>query len=173
MSRRSGLLVPVPAAEPLVHEHRARWDPPASFGVPAHVTVLYPFVPPDQVDEQVLHDVAEALEDCSGFGFALTRVARFEGDVLYLAPEPPDPFVALTDAIAARFPAYLPYGGRFAEVVPHLTVADTAEGPPASLGSELAAGLPIAAVATEVWLMEEARDGTWSTRAAFPLGAWV
>jgi len=66
-----------------------------------------------------------------------------------------------------------PYGGRFAEVVPHLTVADTAEGPPASLGSELAAGLPIAAVATEVWLMEEARDGTWSTRAAFPLGAWV
>lgn len=169
MSRRSGLLVPVPAAEPLVHEHRARWDPPAAFGVPAHVTVLYPFAPPDAVDETVLRDVADTLEACSPFGFTLAHVERFEDDVLYLAPEPADPFVALTDAIAARFPAYPPYAGRFAEVIPHLTVADTASGPPASLAAELRAGLPVAARAAEVWLMEEARDGTWSTRAVFPL----
>lgn len=170
MSRRTGLLVPVPAAEPLVHAHRERWDPPAACGVPAHVTVLYPFVPPDEIDKAVLRSVTEALQPYAPFDFTLARVGRFE-DVLYLAPEPADPFLALTDAVATRFPAHPPYAGRFAEVVPHLTVADSSNGLPASLAAELAAGLPITARAAEVWLMEEARDDTWSTRAVFPLQA--
>jgi len=40
------LLLPVPAAEPAVSRHRARLVESAKGGVPAHITVLYPFLPP-------------------------------------------------------------------------------------------------------------------------------
>ena len=42
----SAVLVQVPEAERVVSRHRARLDAAATAGVPAHVTVLFPFVPP-------------------------------------------------------------------------------------------------------------------------------
>ena len=42
----SAVIVAVPAAEPAVRAHRQQFDRAAAWGVPAHVTVLYPFVPP-------------------------------------------------------------------------------------------------------------------------------
>jgi hypothetical protein len=42
----TALLLPVPAAEPAVGRHRARLDEAARDGVPAHITVLYPFLSP-------------------------------------------------------------------------------------------------------------------------------
>ncbi len=39
-------MVPVPAVEPLVARYRDRFDAAAGGGVPAHITVLYPFVEP-------------------------------------------------------------------------------------------------------------------------------
>jgi hypothetical protein len=47
----TALLLPVPAAEPAVSRHRARFDVAARDGVPAHVTVLYPFLPPAGISE--------------------------------------------------------------------------------------------------------------------------
>jgi pimeloyl-ACP methyl ester carboxylesterase len=44
----------VPEAERVVRRHRERFDPAALAGVPAHVTVMYPFVPPPQIDNIVL-----------------------------------------------------------------------------------------------------------------------
>jgi len=46
MAAQSAVLVPVPEAEPAVSRHRARLDRAAAWGVPAHVTILYPFAPP-------------------------------------------------------------------------------------------------------------------------------
>ena len=40
----SALLVAIAEAEPLVAEHRLRFDPVARRGVPAHVTALFPFL---------------------------------------------------------------------------------------------------------------------------------
>src|ERR1700761_7063123 len=48
---QSALLIRVPAAEPAVGAHRARLDASARDGVPAHLTVLYPFLPPAQIDD--------------------------------------------------------------------------------------------------------------------------
>jgi hypothetical protein len=39
----SAIIVPVPAVEPLVSQWRQRFDVSARHGVPAHITVLYPF----------------------------------------------------------------------------------------------------------------------------------
>src|SRR3989442_1054852 len=63
------------------------------------------------------------------FDFALTEVRRWPG-VLWLAPEPAEPFVALTSALAARYPEHPPYEGEHDVVIPHLTVGHHEEVPP-------------------------------------------
>jgi hypothetical protein len=47
---QSALIVTVPAAEEAVGPHRAHFDKAAAWGVPAHVTILYPFMPPSDID---------------------------------------------------------------------------------------------------------------------------
>ncbi len=165
----TALLVPVPAAEPLVERHRLAHDPVAPLGVPAHITLLYPFFPPDAIDESVERGVTGVLEGFAAFEFALRDVRSFDDGVLYLAPDPAEPFVALTNAFAARWPEYPPYGGYFAEVVPHLTVAMPSDVSVAELTDELRTGLPVEGRADVVWLMEGSEGGGWTQRAAFPL----
>lgn len=59
--QESAILVPVPQAEPVVGHLRARLDRAAGRGVPAHVTVLYPFLPPAQITGTVLARAAAAV----------------------------------------------------------------------------------------------------------------
>ena len=47
---RSGLIIEVPEAEPAVRWHRERLDANAPLGIPAHITVLFPFMPPEMID---------------------------------------------------------------------------------------------------------------------------
>lgn len=168
----TALLVPVSEAEPLVRSHRHALDPVAPLGVPAHVTVLYPFVPPAEVDQDVCEAVAGVIERFTAFDFTLGEVRRFPGGVVYLSPEPAEPFVEITDALVRRWPDHPPYGGAYADVVPHLTVAAANGGADTStLLTELNGGLPIRARADAVWLMEGQHDDRWAIRAVFPLSA--
>jgi 2'-5' RNA ligase len=165
----SALIVAVPEAEPLVGDWRERYDSSAAAGVPAHVTLLYPFVSPDRIDAGVLAALETIFSTSEPFGFTLDAVARFP-DVLYLAPRPSEPFVRLTEALFAAFPAYPPYGGIHDEVVPHLTVAQTLD--QAVLGAVSAAvapGLPLEAFASEALLLAQDEAGHWRTRSRFPL----
>jgi hypothetical protein len=166
----TALLVPVREAEPLVRHHRHALDPVAPLGVPAHVTVLYPFLPPDAVDNTVCDAIAAVCDEFRAFDFALQDVRRFPDGVVYLAPEPAAPFVAITDALVDRWPDHPPYGGAYDTVIPHLTVAQTNGGADvAALEAELAGGLPIPARADVVWLMEGQPENRWAIRAIFPL----
>jgi hypothetical protein len=142
-----------------------------SNGVPAHVTILFPFIPADEIDDELPADVQAVFGRFLGFSFELREARRFPG-VLYLAPEPPEPFVALTEAVVAAYPAYTPYGGEFDSIVPHLTAA---EGDPELLNEAERAilpSLPISAEAHEVVLLEEVEPNLarWRTRARIPLG---
>ena len=49
MAAQSAVLVSVPEAEPAVSRYRARLDRAGAWGVPAHVTILYPFVAPPRL----------------------------------------------------------------------------------------------------------------------------
>lgn len=118
----TALVVMVPEAEPYVGALRQRYDPAAAVGVPAHVTVLIPFVPFEQLSDDVLRRVELVSMSTKPFDFRFRSSARFT-DCLYLCPEPAQPFVNLTTRVVAEFPGYLPYGGRFDTIVPHLTVA--------------------------------------------------
>ncbi len=50
----TALALQVPEAEELVQEHRMRYEPSAALGVPAHITLLSPFVEPEAIDEEEL-----------------------------------------------------------------------------------------------------------------------
>ncbi|WP_028921902.1 2'-5' RNA ligase family protein [Pseudonocardia acaciae] len=164
----TALLATVASAEPLVGASRRRYDSSASVGVPAHVTVLFPFLGSDRLDTATI----EALRALAGERSPFT--VRFEGcqrfpEALYLAPTPDRPFRALTDAVARRWPEAPPYGGRFADVVPHLTVA---HGQPTRVFDEveaaLAPRLPVVANVSSVSLFVSDGD-RWRRHAEFPL----
>lgn len=168
---RSTVIIPVPEASDAVDRWREETcnDKP-SVGVPAHITLLFPFAPATQLDEAVIASLAEVIEEASAFAFELRKPARFPM-TLYLAPEPASPFVRLTEAIVRRFPGYPPYEGAFDSVVPHLTVA---HGDAALLGeaeTDVERSLPIESVAREAILLEEVEPdwGRWKVRARLPL----
>jgi len=118
----TGFIVPVPQAQPWVGDLRDRFDASAALGVPPHVTLLFPFMAPEQVDASVLQDIRGALDGASAFDFTMAGVARFAATA-YLEPSPPAPFIELTERLARRFPQFPPFGGEFQTIVPHLTVA--------------------------------------------------
>lgn len=167
-SCRSALIVAVAEAEPLVARFRLRYDN-ASLGVPAHVTLLFPFVPAAELDEALFGELRELFVAQPAFSFALVGVSRFP-EVAWLAPEPAEPFRRLTDLIRRRYPSYPPYEGIHDEVIPHLTVAKGDETIQDELDAALAPHLPIVAEVREVMLLEEQPDGHWRTRERFPLG---
>jgi len=170
----SALTILVPEADSVVGPCRSLNDPSASVGVPAHVTVLYPFKPPETLTEEDLAQLNGLFAAFPAFDFSLTELRRFP-DVLYLEPEPAAPFKALTGQVAALFPETPPYGGVYTEVVPHLTLAQVTD--PALL-DEIEAEfrkrcgreLPIRSTARQVVLMDNV-EGLWQVRVPFRLGA--
>lgn len=168
---QSAFIVQVPEAEPYVAQLRDRFDPSARLGVPAHVTALYPFMPPERIDEGVLQQVQSLVSTSGGFGFALEHVGRFPGTV-YLAPEPAERFVALTLGLIGSFPGYRPYGGQHESIIPHLTVAQAAEAELDAIERQLRASLPAAGIAAscnELVLIENS-SGRWRPFHSFRLG---
>lgn len=127
---QAALIVPVREAEPVISELRQRYDATAAVGVPAHITLLYPFVSPDEIIEADLHKLKAIAQQATAFDFELSDVGRFT-DTVYLPPSPSAPFISLTKAIAGVYPAYPPYGGLHSDSIPHLTVARASE--PAAL----------------------------------------
>jgi 2'-5' RNA ligase len=138
-------------------------EPPADNGLPPHVTVLFPFARPRA---GLADELEETLGAFPAFDFALTAIGRFPG-VLYLAPEPAAPFVALTEACVARWPEHPPYGGAYDETIPHVTLAEGDE--PPGLAEPIARALPLRARASEVWLMAPGPTGRWRRRAVVAL----
>ena len=166
---KTALIVPVPAAEPAVGNLRRRFDPSAEHGIPAHVTLLAPFLPAERIDDAVRAALGERAAATAPFAFELDRLDCFPG-VVYLHPTPGDPFVALITNLAERF-GTPPYGGLHDELIPHLTVAlEDGDNVTATVEECLEEHLPLAARAEEVQLLYEGHDGTWTLEARWPLG---
>ena len=171
----TALSVEAPEAENLVGPWRLRHDPLALRGVPCHITVLYPFVAPDELDDPVLERVRRVLAEIRPFDFSLTGLGEFPG-VLWLQPEPNDGFRQLTAAMMTAFPEHPPYAGRFPHTQPHLTVAKVDAGDAqlhlrAQLDTDLGARLPIACRASQVTVWASDDSGYWARRAVLPFGA--
>jgi len=167
----TALICRVPEAERYIARYRDRYDPSARRNVPAHVTVLYPFVSPAGIDADVLARLGDIARSVPCFEYRLSRTKRFPV-ALYLDPEPGDSYAALTDAVFRAFPDYPPFEGKFDTVVPHVTVAHGDEPLLCEIEIELRIALPGAGIPArchELVLIENS-SGRWEQMHAFPLG---
>jgi inorganic pyrophosphatase len=178
MDITTALLVPMTAAGNEIADLR-HLDPAAGFGLPAHVTVLYPFGPVDLLDEALRSELRRVFAAEAPFEVEFRRSQWFGDEVLWLAPEDPRPFVALTEAVTSAYPAWQPYGGAFETVIPHLTVGDITEAAGRLSSVEelraaeaaLAGRLPLRDVADRVLLMAGKREAnSWRALEEFRLG---
>ena len=173
-SGESALVIHVPEAEDLVGSYRIKYDHEASVGVPAHITLLWPFVPTSLITPDIQNQLAHLFSNFHSFQFSLTELRRFP-EVLYLAPSPSDKIIELVQIIASRFPKYPPYGGQFKEISPHLTIAQSDEPKllekiAEELNPTVKKALPIFKAVTEVSLLEKQND-YWTETRTFSLAA--
>lgn len=173
-AERTALIVPVPAAERLVAPWRARFDPASAQGVSAHITLLYPFVAPGELDDDVLHRLAATLAGLGACVLELNTVA-LTGNLVYLDPSDASWFREAQARLAAEWPELLPYEGKYGpHPPPHLTLGyhrppgpdPTPELP--AIRAALAPSLPLSTVLDHV-LLTALRDDRWHPVARFEL----
>lgn len=162
----------MPEAERFIAHYRQRYDPSARRNVPAHVTILYPFMPLAGIDDEVRRKLRDIASSVAAFGFRLRSTRRFPLS-LNLAPDPDAPFAALTAAVHRAFPDYPPFAGKFDVVVPHITIAHGDEALLCEIDVELRIALPPAGVPArcEEMVLIENSTGRWETLDTFALGA--
>jgi 2'-5' RNA ligase len=157
-----------------VADHRRRLDPSAGWGVPAHVTVVFPFLPPSRLSHSVFDRLDVALGSVAPFDCVLGETRWFGDQVLWLAPDPDEPFRQLTSAVWEAFPECPPYQGAHPDLVPHLTVGDRRGGATVdalrAAETAVATGLPIRAAIDAVLLIEGTQElASWRTVRGFTL----
>jgi 2'-5' RNA ligase len=163
---RSGVIVRV-AVPASIARTRRTWGRKAAVDVPPHVTILYPFLPPDRLDGAVRRQLAGIAAEFETFDVRFMAVGRFPG-LLYLAPDPAEPFLALTEACAERFPGFPPYEGAHDQIVPHLTIIEGEEAPP-EVAAELEAALPFGVRVRALEVITPSEAGPWRLRWRLPL----
>jgi 2'-5' RNA ligase superfamily len=161
----SAIVVRVPLPRGLA-AIRSRDDLAASLGVPPHVTILYPFVPVATLTG-VRNAVAEMALAMPRFEVRWSTVGRWPG-VVYLEPSPAEPFSRLTQLAVARFPNYPPYGGAFADVVPHLTVVENDRADLDAIALTVSSQLPFTSEVRSLDVLVENDTGTWRTGWRLP-----
>ena len=118
---------------------------------------------------RALEDLRALFAATPAFDVSFRELRRWP-EMAYLAPEPPEPFARLTEAIVERWPDYPPYEGIHETVIPHLTVAYGDDALLAEVEADVTPQLPIEAHVTEAVLLEELEpDVRWGERARFPL----
>ena len=168
--RSSAVLVHIPEAEPVVGGWRLGHTFDAPLGVPPHVTLLFPFVPADELTGEVEERLARIVSAAEPFDVTFPRTARFP-TLIYLEPHPSRPFSVLTEAIGAEWPEHPPYEGEIETVIPHLTVAESEdERLFERIKADVAPQLPIAHRVREAQLYVEDAAGRWHERRRLPLG---
>lgn len=167
--RRTGLVVLVPEAEPVVGEWRSSLDPSAANGMPAHVTVLFPWFRARELTPSLLVELGAVAAACPAFDARFERVDRFE-ETLWLAPSPPEPFASLTEAVRRRWPQHPPFEGRYETVVPHLTIGDGIDpAGHAHVVTDVERRLPVSCRVDELALMAQDRADRWFVHSSYSL----
>ncbi|WP_248782901.1 2'-5' RNA ligase family protein [Streptomyces exfoliatus] len=158
----------MPDADPLL-EAAWRVDPAlVRRGVPAHVSLLYPFVPESALTHQDEKGVRSLVARFPAADLRLEEVVTASGFVAVTVPG----LQPIVDAFRDQWPGLRPYRGRFgARPAAHVTVAMGADTPAAAAHVRAAIGslLPLDTRAAAVQLVVLTEDG-WQPRFTVPLG---
>ncbi len=150
---------------------RQLYDPAAALGVPPHVTIMYPFLPPAEITGEVRRQLQGLAGRQPRFKYSLPRLLEWPDGVRVLAAEPAFPFRALMSAVHERW-GLDPYEGSvpLEEIVPHVTLGRDLPSTAVRQLVDVLASVEVVdwdAVALTVLI----RRGTWATEAEFALGS--
>jgi 2'-5' RNA ligase len=148
---------------------RSVWNAPDR--VPAHLTMLYPFVAPDRLHSDVRIALAAVAARVAPFEYRLVGAAVWPQTV-YVAVDPVEAFLALHRELQAAFPAFPIYGPDPGfDFVPHVTIAEgDAFDEAAILADPGWRLLPLARRAVAIEVITQPEGGRWRTIWRLPLG---
>ena len=164
---QSVLAISVPEADAVLALVRSTFDGEVQpIGVNAHITIMYPWMPPSLIDEEAINELASLFSDFPCFDFSL-KLGWFGREVLLLVPEDDSPFVRLTEAVLNHWPQYPYYGGEYDKIEPHVSLAWGEEENLARIAKLLSPHLPVTGNTTSVSL-STGKTGLMTCRASFP-----
>ena len=116
------LIIPPPPVQSFAYPLREEYDTLSFNQVPAHITLLYPFAGPEEL-EAAIPRLAGVCGGVAPFTVKLDRYGRFD-DAIFLEPSDPEPILNVYQLVAHEFPEYPLYNGEHgADLLPHLTLA--------------------------------------------------
>jgi 2'-5' RNA ligase len=141
--------------------------------MPAHLTLLYPFVLPADVDDASLSRLEAAARRGRPFDAEFDDFGWFADQVVWLAPSNPEQFELLIRQVMDAFPGCPPYGGAFDEVVPHVTIGEGGEVDLLRAAVDaIRPHLPLKARVTSLSLMVGSKEsGSWHVVERMALGS--
>jgi 2'-5' RNA ligase len=167
----SALILPVPEVQPLVDRWRIATSEAAQLGAPAHVTLLFPWLPAP-VGPEGLQRARCALQSFPPITLTFTQVRRWPR-VIWLLPEPEAAVRAMTAVLMNAFPECPPYGGEFPDLQPHLTVAEGTEEALDRIEPEVIQALaesgPVTVTVDSVAVPERQEDRRWQIEHSISL----
>ena len=139
-------------------------------GLPAHVTILYPFLLVTELTGDIERAVGDIAAATPVTDVHLTELVTAPGFVAAAAPA----LQPVADAVCARWPDVRPYGGRFGpRPATHLTVAMSAKDAEiAQVSAEVRRWLPVHDRADALHLVILTEHG-WRRRLTAPFNAGV
>lgn len=145
----SAVVVRVPALDQPIGSLRRRFDLPLKpNGIPPHITLIVPFLTREELAQApVMSELRDLCARVEPFSVCFAGTARFPR-VLYLAPEPAQPFITLAQALTAHWPQLSSRVTRGGQIVPHLTV--TTSRPRRTLDAVDAALAPLLPIRVEL-----------------------
>lgn len=169
----SALILSFPEVDAATGDIREHLDPSASWGVPAHVSLIYPFARARKLTPDLLGAVRAIAADTAPFQVRFERTGWFGDTTLWLDPRPQPRLDDLIARCMAAFPQFPPYGGEFDEVIPHLTVATGRSAQDAKEAErKVLAELPITVRATRLSVVAGAtRPGGFTVVGEYPFRA--
>jgi 2'-5' RNA ligase len=151
------IIAPTPFVGRRIEEIRYERDWSASLGVPAHITLLGPFLHPDSVGPGIVARLAQILARYPPPVIRLEEL-RLVDDVACLIPTETEALAAISRELHEAWPQTASHGG-----LHHVTIArDVNKAVFETLQAELSSLLPLKGSITEAHLLE--RRGTAPVR---------
>ncbi|MFD1575517.1 2'-5' RNA ligase family protein [Agromyces cerinus subsp. nitratus] len=170
--RESAIVVEISEFDEVLDDHRKALDPSREWGMPAHLTMLYPFVRPADVNHTTLSRLEAVATKVSPFDAVFDDFGWFADQVVWLAPSQPEKFEHLIRQVVDAFPECSPYGGAHDDVIPHVTIGDGGDVElMRAAASAIRPRLPLTTRVASLSLMAGSREpGSWQVVERVRLG---
>jgi 2'-5' RNA ligase superfamily len=141
--------------------------------IPLSLTLLYPFAPVEELDDDYVKEARDFFATRRPFGFDIARVAQWPGGgAVYGVPEPDGPLRATMRALWELFPEFPPYRGALEDPPPHASLTLNGGDDPdtlvARVEERLIGLLPAHFEIDEAVLMEEYEPDVMRVTHRFP-----